>query len=85
MNTKAEQIRILSSAGLTDRETGGTFDPGAVGGAGERGYLQIHPVNVTDLEAHGYTWAEMFDPVANLDYGYNLFQRYGLAPWGGAC
>lgn len=48
-------------------ETGGTFDPRAVGRAGERGIFQIHPVH--------FGWAQprrLFDPVWNSRVAYRL-------------
>jgi hypothetical protein len=48
-------------------ETGGTFNPRAVGRAGERGLFQIHPVH--------FGWAQpwrLFDPVWNARVAYRL-------------
>jgi hypothetical protein len=48
-------------------ETGGTFDPHAIGSQGERGIFQIHPVH--------FAWAQprrLFDPVWNARVAYRL-------------
>jgi hypothetical protein len=48
-------------------ETGWTFNPRAVGRAGERGLFQIHPVH--------FSWAQpwrLFDPVWNARVAYRL-------------
>lgn len=56
------------------------FNPGVVGGAGERGLFQIHPVHAPNLGAYG-GWDAMFDPAANIAYAYALFSGSGWGPW----
>jgi hypothetical protein len=56
-------------------------NPMVVGGAGERGLFQIHPVHIPYLADLGLTWEQMFDPVANTNYAYALWSRSGWGPW----
>jgi len=56
------------------------FNPGVVGGAGERGLFQIHPVHAPNLGAYG-GWDAMFDPAANIAYAHALFSGSGWGPW----
>jgi len=55
-------------------------NPGVVGGAGERGLFQIHPVHIPNLEPYG-GWDAMFDPSANIAYAYALYSGSGWGPW----
>jgi hypothetical protein len=48
-------------------ETGGTFDPHAVGDAGERGLFQIHPVHFGRLDA-----GRLFERRYNALFAYRL-------------
>ena len=48
-------------------ETGGTFDPGAVGASGERGLFQIHPTHFAGLDAD-----RLFDPLYNAEVAYGM-------------
>jgi hypothetical protein len=56
------------------------FNPNVVGGAGERGLFQIHPVHANNLGAYG-GWDAMFDPAANIAYAYALYSGSGWGPW----
>ena len=58
-------------------ETGGTYDPRAVGRAGERGWFQIHPVHRSWVD-----WGRLFDPFYNTRVAYRL-SRGGTnwRPW----
>lgn len=58
-----------------------TFNPHAVGSAGERGLTQVHPVHRPRIEAMGFTWDDMFDPRANLDVAYSIWSEQGTRPW----
>lgn len=58
-----------------------TFNPHAVGSAGERGLTQVHPVHRPRIEAMGFTWDDMFDPRANLDVAYAIWSEQGTRPW----
>jgi hypothetical protein len=55
-------------------------NPGVVGGAGERGLFQIHPVHIPNLGPYG-GWDAMFDPAANIAYAYALYSGSGWGPW----
>ena len=69
---------------IVQRESrGNTY---AVGGAGERGLMQIHPATWAYLAQYGITPDALFDPATNLRAGYLLFiEAGGLRPWGGGC
>lgn len=56
------------------------FNPGVVGGAGERGLFQIHPVHVPNLGSYG-GWDAMFDPASNIAYAHALWSGSGWGPW----
>jgi hypothetical protein len=78
---------------IAARETGGTFNPRAAnwhdrhadGSRGSFGALQIGAL----WRRHGETVAHfarrMFDPAANARLARRLYERFGLAPWGGSC
>jgi hypothetical protein len=55
-------------------------NPSVVGGAGERGLFQIHPVHIPNLSSYG-GWDAMFDPSANIAYAFDLYSRAGWGPW----
>lgn len=57
------------------------LNPATVGGAGERGLFQIHPVHAKNLAAAGLSWEQMFDPAANIHYAHLLWSRAGWGPW----
>lgn len=91
-NTLEAQVRAshwpasLYSAVLciVQRESGG--NPGVTGALAERGLMQIHPTNAAYLEARGLSWARMYEPIMNLNAGYELYLYAGsFAPWGGGC
>ena len=62
-------------------------NPRAVGGAGERGLMQIHPYNfisggwgvpgVSSMDGSGLTWDQMFDPLANHRAALWLYNTAG--------
>lgn len=58
-------------------------DPYAVGGAGERGIFQIHPIHFSSGRGPlGYTWDDMWNPIANTAVAKWLFQNQGgWRPW----
>ena len=69
---------------LVERESKG--DAGAIGKAGERGLMQVHPITWPYLAQYGITPDQLFDPAENLRAGYLLFiEAGGLRPWGGGC
>lgn len=70
-STEAAAIRVARC------ETGGTFNPRAVGRAGERGLFQIHPVHFSWAQPH-----RLFDPVWNSRVAFRL-SRGGTnwRPW----
>jgi len=51
------------------------------GAAGERGIVQLHPVNLPLVHQLGYTWSDMFIPEKNLEVGYALWEQRGWAAW----
>ena len=59
----------------------GYWRPGVIGGQGERGIAQIHPIHLERIHNLGYTWDDMFNPTANLAVAYSLFQEQGWEPW----
>ena len=54
-----------------------TWNPRAVGAAGERGLMQIHPVHRPWLEALGYPWPSMWHAGTNLRAALLLYERRG--------
>lgn len=69
---------------LIQRESKG--DPYAVGLAGERGLLQVHPITWSYLSRFGITPDALFDPATNIRAAYLLYiEAGGLRPWGGGC
>lgn len=69
---------------LVERESRGVAT--AVGLAGERGLIQIHPITWPYLAQYGIAPDALFDPATNLRAGYLLFiEAGGLRPWGGGC
>lgn len=59
-----------------------TFNALAVGGVGERGVMQIHPIHEPELWRVGATWAEMFEPGKNARYAAYLRRSWGSwSPW----
>ena len=56
-------------------ETGGTFDPGMVGAAGERGLFQIHPIHFSKLDAD-----RLYEPRYNAEVAYGM--SAGGTDWG---
>lgn len=58
-----------------------TMNPRAVGSAGERGLTQIHPIHRQRIERLGFTWDDMFDPVANLTVAFDIYREQGARPW----
>ena len=57
-------------------ETGGTLDPYAVGGQGERGPFQIHPIHFGRFDA-----GALFEPTYNAEAAYALYLDAGPSPW----
>lgn len=55
-----------------------TMNPGAVGGAGERGLFQIHPVHAPAL---GDRWGQLFDPAVNVQVAFEMWSTQGWGPW----
>ena len=53
----------------------------AVGAAGERGILQIHPVHRGRVEALGFSWDEMLMPWQNAVVAADLWAEQGWRPW----
>lgn len=47
------------------------------GAAGERGIAQLAPVHAQRFYRRGYTWADAFDPVRNLEVAHELYTDYG--------
>lgn len=57
------------------------LNPYAVGGHGERGIYQIHPVHINSIQQAGYSWDQMFDYKANIAYAKMLYGWQGWSPW----
>jgi len=59
------------------------LNPWAVGGAGERGIFQIHPIHAGGaVAAAGYSWDAMFDPYANMIVALALSGGgWNTGPW----
>lgn len=69
---------------LIARESRG--NPYAVGSAGERGLMQVHPITWGYLARYGITPDALFDPATNIRAAYLLYiEAGGLRPWGGGC
>ena len=69
---------------LIERESKG--NAGAIGKAGERGLMQVHPITWPYLAQYGIMPDALFDPATNLRAGYLLFiEAGGLRPWNGGC
>lgn len=58
-----------------------TMRPDAVGRAGERGLMQVHPVHRARIERLGYTWDQMLQPGPNLAVAHDLYREQGWRPW----
>lgn len=61
---------------IVDCETGGTWNPLAVGALGERGLFQIHPIHFWRFDAD-----RLFDPEYNTWAAYQLYREGGWTPW----
>ena len=59
------------------------FNPMAVGGAGERGVMQIHPIHFGYgvSTSRGFTWDDMFNPVKNTQFARIISGGYDYTPW----
>lgn len=73
-------VRFLTEAApVIECESGG--NELAVGAAGERGLLQLHPVHQIRVEQLGYTWDQMFERYPNLHVAYTIWLRQSWWPW----
>jgi len=58
------------------------LDANAVGSAGERGMMQIHPIHRMGLVyTLGYTWDEMFQPGPNMVVASAIHDALGWSAW----
>lgn len=57
------------------------FHSNSIGGVGERGLFQIHPIHTRRIEKLGWTFDDMFNPYRNTDLAYILFKEQGWEPW----
>lgn len=57
------------------------FHANSVGGVGERGLFQIHPIHTKRIEKLGLKFDDMFNPYRNTDVAYNIFKEQGWGPW----
>ena len=57
------------------------FHPNSVGGVGERGLFQVHPIHRKRIERLGYSWDDMFNPYKNVNVAYDIFKEQGWNPW----
>ena len=53
------------------------------GAAGERGLMQVHPVNAGLVRQLGYTWEQMYQALPNLEVAYALYLAQGWGAWRG--
>jgi len=53
------------------------FHANSVGGVGERGLFQIHPIHTQRIEKLGLSFDDMFNPYRNTDVAYNIFKEQG--------
>lgn len=63
---------------IFDCETGGTWNPSAVGNNDERGWAQIHPAHFGRAECDP---ARLFEPAYNIACAWALYQDSGWTPW----
>jgi soluble lytic murein transglycosylase-like protein len=56
-------------------------DPSATGSLGERGLMQLHPVHAGRFEAHGWSFADAYDPSRNLAIAHEIWSEQGWNPW----
>jgi hypothetical protein len=77
MNMAAgEDVDPLLFAALARYES--RFDPACVGGAGERGLLQIHPCHKRRMRDAGLDFDSEVD---RLSFAASLYKSRGLQPW----
>ena len=57
------------------------YRPHALGGVGERGVFQIHPIHTRRIESLGWSFNDMFDYKKNTRLAYILFKEQGWGPW----
>lgn len=58
------------------------FNPNAVGGAGERGPFQVHPIHIPYIRSLGRTWDEMFNWWHNAAVARHIYNNAGdWSPW----
>lgn len=55
------------------------FNPAAVGAAGERGALQIHPIHERGMAKQGLDWRN--SEVDRTIYAIQMWERSGWQPW----
>lgn len=75
--SRCEQALRIASC-----ETGGTFDRRAVGGAGERGWFQVHPVHFGTTIRSKHSGAIVVDAGRLFDPRYNARVAYVLSDGG---
>lgn len=57
-------------------------NPRAMGGAGERGLYQIHPVHRSTFTAvTGRPWSAAYEPGPNGQFAAHLWRQQGWRPW----
>lgn len=62
-------------------ETGGTWNPNAVGRLGEASWFQVHPIHAWRFYQRGWTWAEAWDPGKNTEIALEIWYESGFRPW----
>lgn len=58
-----------------------SIDRLAVGGQGERGPMQIHPMHIALINRMGYTWDQMFEVGPNMRVAHVLYDALGWGGW----
>ena len=58
-----------------------SWDATKTGAAGERGLMQLHPVQRERIERLGYTWDQMYEPKPNIMVALDLYLAEGSRPW----
>jgi hypothetical protein len=81
---EAEQVGLPPDIGDAVAQVESAYDPGAVGGVGEIGLMQIRPTTAAMLGYRG-TLAGLFEPETNIRYGVAYLARAWQLAEGDLC